>query len=119
MKKLGIQAALAVAIGLAVPTPASAGIGHQESARSAGRRLDFESTPNMIAPYHLLQQLRGFKGTATASLSYLDGVITNVSMLRSSGYARLDAAIIKHLKRNYRVKTGRSGTVTLPIEIAL
>ncbi|HEY5752997.1 MAG TPA: hypothetical protein VIT21_07605 [Chthoniobacterales bacterium] len=121
MKKIGMRAAaVAVVMGLTVPTSAFAGVGYQESAgRSGGRKWDFESTPNMIAPYYLLQQLKGFEGTATASLSYLNGVITKVSMLRSSGYTRLDAAIMKHVKANYRVKAGRSGTVTLPIEITL
>ncbi|HEY5751908.1 MAG TPA: hypothetical protein VIT21_02060 [Chthoniobacterales bacterium] len=94
------------------------GTGAYKSSGSGGK-ADFSATPNMTIPYNLRQRLSGFKGSAAALISYSNGSITSVAITRSSGSAPLDAAIVRHVKGNYRVKAGRTGKANLPIGIKL
>lgn len=84
-----------------------------------GGRADFTSTPNLPVPYNIKQRLQGVRASAAATILYAGGSITDVNITKSSGNSSLDALIIRHVRSNYRVKSGASGKANLPIGIKL
>ena len=87
--------------------------------KSGGGRADFVSTPSLIVPYNIKQRLQGMRASASATILYSGGSINDVSIVKSSGNSALDALIIRHVRANYRVKSGASGKASLPIGIKL
>ncbi|MEO7931862.1 MAG: hypothetical protein ABIT76_01760 [Chthoniobacterales bacterium] len=98
---------------------AHGGVAGGTGAVKSGGRADFISTPNLIVPYSMKQRLQGMKASASASIIYSGGTITEVNIIRSSGNSAMDALVIKHVRSNYRVKSGAAGKITLPIGIRL
>jgi len=87
--------------------------------KGGGGRADFTSTPSLKVPYNIARSLQGTRTSAAASITYSGGNVTNVSISKSSGNSSLDGLIIRHVKGNFRVKAGASGTAKLPVGIQL
>lgn len=83
-----------------------------------GGRADFSSVPRYVGvSYSLRQRLAGFKGTAAVGVSYWNGSVRQVTIVRSSGKPQLDAAILRDVRDRYWVKRGRSGIATQPVDL--
>ncbi|HEY5894594.1 MAG TPA: hypothetical protein VIT91_15335 [Chthoniobacterales bacterium] len=118
MKKLGNYAAMIIALGLVVATSVHAGT-ISLTVSQAGGKADFRAIPKYVAvPYSLRQRLAGLKSSAAVSILYSDGTVKRVSIIRSSGSALLDSAILRNIKDRYWVKSGFSGSATQSVEIA-
>ncbi|HEY5891854.1 MAG TPA: hypothetical protein VIT91_01370 [Chthoniobacterales bacterium] len=118
MKKTDYHVA-AIALGLALALPVQADtIASNAAANYGGGRADFRAVPKYVAvSYSLRQRLAGFEGAATIAIRYSNGSVREVSILRSSGRALLDAAILRDVTNRYWVKKGRSGLATQPVDL--
>lgn len=118
MNKMDYHAGV-IALGLALATPAQADIaGSNAAVNDGGSRADFRAVPKYFAvSYSLRQRLAGFNGAAAVAVRYSNGSVREVSILRSSGNALLDAAILRSIRDRYWVKKGRSGLATQPVDI--
>jgi outer membrane biosynthesis protein TonB len=97
-------------------TGARAGVrgspGGQPGGRGGGRG-DFVSTPS--PQYDATARQRGYQGRGTFIIRYENGRILSVAAAKSTGVSYLDARTITWIKTRWRVKSGTSGTASLPI----
>lgn len=79
------------------------------------RRGDFVSTPTI--PPEALKGIIG-SGKGLLQIEYARGAIRQVKVLETSGLPKLDAVAVRHVKKNYRLRPGASGTAKLPFAVS-
>lgn len=78
-----------------------------------GSAGDFTSRPN--PQYDNLALTRHYEGQGRAKIVYENGRILDVQVTSSTGVSYLDTRSVMWVKANWRVKSGASGTATLPV----